>query len=377
MSNTTSNGAAAVADTRELGGGIHVAPRNWVLLLLVIVLCGVWVTGDGGGSIQRRVIEPLVPGFDAGLVKGIVLQRPDASAVATHGIERTTLTLGTGASGAAGAAGAAGADPEWTIAELSGSVAFVDRIDRLLSRIGSMTTLDLVTESADQHGKYGLTDDGALRIQLANSEAVGDAPSVDLLMAPAPNRGTWVRAVGDDRVWRVARFSPPSPSPLAWFDDSSLMPLADMAIQRMTLSGPGVDGEDVVIGAVPGGRYGSSDGKILASRPVQDLFKHLRMLYPVDVVASKEAGEPAVASPWLSISVVPQLGGHPFRIDFASPIGESPSGEGDGATAAVQSSMGTIRAGRLEGATVVTISASTVEKIAEIAAGLRVSEEKQ
>ncbi len=290
-----------------------------------------------------------------------MLERPDAAAIATGGVERTTLALD---------AAEGVAPPVWRIAELHSSAAFTYKVDRLLSRIGSMTTLDLVTSSADQHAKYGLTMDRALRVRLSTSSSVPEEATVDLLIAPTQDHGTWVRTVDDPRVWRIARFNPPSPSPRSWFDDSSLMPLSDLAIKTVTLSGPGVGGS-VEMGEQAGDldRFVDGKGNALSSLDVLDLFKRLRTLYPVNVVGPKEAGAPWIDEPWLVVEAVPQVGGKPFRIEFEAPATVPASGTPGEAPA--QSTE--VRAALLQGTTIVTVSTSTVEKIAETAMRLRES----
>lgn len=341
-------------------GLLHVATRNWLLVLVLCGLGGFWFAGGGDGGISQRDIQPVIRGFDASQARVITLERVDLAAVATGGVERTTLTRKTSEE----ATGDAGAPDVWTIAELHGTSAFTDRVDALLSRVGSMTTLDLVAEDPASHAGYGLTVEKALRLVVSHgpttsSESGGAAPMADLLIAPAPGRAAYVLAAGDDRVWRIARFTPPSPSPNAWFDDSSLMPLTDRGIKAIRASGPGV-GETVVVQAYPGGdRFVGASGEMLSSPQVLDVFKRLRMLYPRDVLGAKGAGEPIAVEPWLSIEVEPQVGGNPFRIDFMEP--KEATGQSDRA----------VRAARLQGTITVSVSASTVEKLVESLRGLR------
>ncbi|QDV06854.1 hypothetical protein Poly30_23710 [Planctomycetes bacterium Poly30] len=338
------------------GGFLHVAVRNWILVLILGALAGSWFVGDAGGGISQRQIQPVLPGFDASRARSIVLERADLAAVETGGLERTTLTRRTSVE----TTGDVGAPDVWTIAELHGTAAFADRVDDLLSRIGSMTTLDLVSEEPGSHAGYGLTKAKALQLRVSEQERMGDSPMVDLLIAPAPGRAAYVLAAGDDRVWRIARFTPPSASPRAWFDDSSLMPLPDRGISAIRASGPALEGEPVIVRTYPGGdRYTSATGETLVTQAVLDLFKRLRTLFPTDVVAEKVAGEPLDGEPWFSIEVEPIVGGNDFRIDFARPE-ESPEG---GARF--------VRAARLQGTITVTVSAATVEKLVESLQRLR------
>ncbi|MFT7167338.1 MAG: hypothetical protein ACI80K_000457 [Paracoccaceae bacterium] len=335
-------------------GAVHVAVRNWMLLIVLGVMVGYWVTGDGGGSIRQRSVEPLVEGFSASKVRSVLLERPDAAAVATAGIARTTLTLRL----ATEAVGTAAETDAWTIGELFGAAAFTDRVDRLLSRIGSMTTLDLVTADSSTHAEYGLTNERALRVRISSEDTVGETPMVDLLLAPAPDRGTYVRLHGDSNVWRVAQMTPPSPSPRAWFDDSSLMPWADLAISGVRASGSALESE-ALIRSIAGGqeRFTNASSEALSSQLVLDFFKRMRTLFPVDVIEGKAEGAILDPSPWLRLEIMNVVGGKKFRIEFREPGTDVASDAGP--------TKGTVRAAVVEGTAIVSVSGSTVEKLVQ------------
>lgn len=357
------------------GRGFYLAPRNWLLAVVLGLLVGAWFASDGKGGISRRQIQPLVQGFDASQARTILLERPDLAAVETGGVERTTLTRRDGEA----ATGEVGSPDVWTIEELHGAAAFTDKIDRLLARIGAMTTLDLVSEDTASYAEYGLGEDRALHVRIANGEVAPEmgpeGNTVELWIAPAPGRAAYVRAAGDARVWRIARYAPPSPSPLAWFDDSSLMPLTDRAIRVLRASGRALDlapGEEFSIRTLPGAdHFQSGDGEDLSSQRVFDLFKRLRLLFPEEVLGTKVAGERLESDPWLSIEVEASVGGKTFRIDFSEPgMGADPSSS----TAPSESPSGSpsgVRAALVGKAIVVSLGASGVEKIVESLKGLR------
>lgn len=348
VANSTSTSAPG------FGSAIYIAPRNWCLLAIFAGLFGFWLSGDGAGVVEEREVRPLFDVFDADRVQRVVLERPDAAAVETGGVERTSLVLLPAAEGRKQAA--------WTLEELFGAAAFRDRVERLLSRIGSMTTLDLVSADPERHEEYGLTEDRALRVRASVNETMGDSPMVDLLLAPAPDRGAWVRKFGESEVWRIARFNPPSPAPRAWFDDSSLMPLGDRAIESIRASGAAVP-KEVAIYFVPGGeRFVDEAGRGWDVPRVLDLQSRLQTLFPINVTGAKAAGETldpdggseSQLPPWLRLEIVPLLGGKAFHIELAEPA------EGDTECRAVL----------VQGTTRVTVAASTVRKIAAALGGL-------
>ena len=334
------------ASTRS--GRLYIAPWNWLLTAVFVGLFAFWLTGDGVGLVEERDVRPLFEVFDADRAQLVVLERPDAAAVETNGIERSTLVL----KPTAGSAGEA----DWALEELYGATAFRDRVERLLSRVGSMTTLDLVSADPARHDEYGLGEERALRIRVSIRESMEDTPMVDLLLAPAPERGAWVRKWGESEVWRIARFSPPSPSPSAWFDDSSLMPLGDRAIRSIRASGRAVD-RDVAILSVPGGERFVDEAGVSWDVPrVPDLHRRLQTLFPVTVTAAKAEGEPLLldgegapeGQPWLRLEVGSILSEKPFHIELAEPE------EGAKETRAVL----------VEGTIRVTVASRTVREIA-------------
>jgi hypothetical protein len=357
-----SSRAAQRGSTR---GAIYIAPRNWLLTVVFAGLLAFWLLGQGGGAVEERAVRPLFDAFQGNRAQLVVLERPDAAAVQTDGVERSTLVLQPGGEG-----GSSEEDSraQWVLEELFGAKAFSDRVERLLSRIGSMTTLDLVSADRERHQEYGLTEDRALRVRVSTTSEMGADPMVDLLLAPAPERAAWVRKSGENEVWRIARFFPPSPAPRAWFDDSSLMPLGDRAIRSIRAKGSALP-KEVAINVVPGGERFADEAGVGWDVPrVLDLQRRLQTLFPINVTGAKAAGEPLdpVDSdgaagevgegklPWLSLEVAGILGRKSFRIEL-----EEPS---DSATEC--------RAVLVEGTTRVTVAASTVRKIATALTGL-------
>ena len=179
---------------------------------------------------------------------------------------------------------------------------------------------------------------------------------VDLLLAPAPERGAWGRKFGESEVWRIARFSPPSPAPQAWFDDSSLMPLGEREVLAIRASGSAVKRE-VAIESIPGGERFVDEAGVGWDVPrVLDVYRRLQTLFPVNVTAAKAAGEaldpPAgngsEVQPWLRIEVTRILSRKSFHIEVAEP----------------EEGASECRAVLVEGTTRVTVSSGTAQKIA-------------
>lgn len=360
MHSPTSTASSRAAERWSTRGAIYVAPRNWLLIVVFTGLLAFWLLGQGGGAVEERAVRPLFDAFQGNRAQLVVLERPDAAAVQTDGVERATLALRP--------SGEESSKTQWVLEELFGAKAFSDRVERLLSRIGSMTTLDLVSADPERHREYGLTEDRALRVRVSTTPEMGAEPMVDLLLAPAPERAAWVRKSGENEVWRIARFFPPSPAPRAWFDDSSLMPLGDRAIRSIRARGSALP-KEVAIRVVPGGERFADEAGVGWDVPrVLDLQRRLQTLFPINVTAAKAAGEPldpvdATGSvgenggsqlPWLSLEVAGILGRKSFRIELEEPR--------DSATEC--------RAVLVEGTTRVTVAASTVRKIAATLKGL-------
>lgn len=342
--------ASSFSTSGSTSGKVYIAPWNWLLLAVFLGLFGFWLSGDGSGIVEEREVRPLFDVFDAETAQRIILEKPDASAVDTGGVERSTLVLRPAAEGQG--------EPDWTLEELFGSVAFRDRVERLLSRVGSMTTLDLVSADPARHDEYGLTEDQALRIRVSTKEAMGESPMVDLLLAPAPERGAWVRKSGESEVWRIARFNPPSPAPRAWFDDSSLMPLGDRAIRSIRATGRAVEREVAIQFVAGAERFVDEAGVAWEAPRVLDLHNRLQTLFPVNVTAAKAVGEAldaedsagsegAESQPWLRLEIAPLLRRKSFHIELGEPE--------EGSTEC--------RAVLVEGTTRVTVAASTAQKI--------------
>ena len=351
-SSGTHTPSAAEPSTQEAGGGFYIAPRNWLLLALFGGLFGLWLTGDGAGVVEERAVRPLYDAFNTRSARNVVLERADAAAVATGGVERASLTLEPSPD--------ASGKGNWVIEELFGAKAFRDRVERLLSRIGSMTTLELVSADPARHDEYGLTAERALRVRVSADAEVGESSIVDLLLAPAPERGAWVRKFGESEVWRIARFSPPSPAPLAWFDDSSLMPLSDRGIRSIGATGTALP-KAVEVRFVPGGeRFVDESGVGWDVARVLDLQSRLQTLFPTNVTGLKAAGaglDPDAGAddePWLRLKIVPLLTGKSFHIELSEP----------------QEGASECAAALMEGTTRVTVSSSTVKKVAASLVGL-------
>lgn len=291
-----------------------ILPLNRALLVVVVVLSGLIVALERS-VVASRVVEPLFSAFDGGRAVEVRLVVPE---------EDRTVTLRRTASG----------EP-WTVDELRGAPASAILIEGFLSRIGSMSTLDLVSEGAGDLEDYGLGEDEALRVTVVGAappadpdgaeDAAGDPGDVslersvtaDLFLALGPDGASFVRRAGEVAVYRLPRFPRVPDAPFDWFDRRSVLPYEDVQIARLTARGPGLDGSVVVL-EQPVSEFGSfrdaAGGDVPRVRAL-DVFQRLRALFPVAVLDRVESGEMEPDAMWFEVEVELRAG-NDFRVQF-------------------------------------------------------------
>ncbi|MEM1452331.1 MAG: DUF4340 domain-containing protein [Planctomycetota bacterium] len=287
-----------------------ILPLNRVLLAVVVSLSGLLfalersVEGD-------RVVEPLFPAFDGG-----------------RGVE-VRLAKGEDGASAVTIRRAAPGDP-WSIDELRGAPASGILVEGFLSRVGSMSTLDLVSDDASALSEYGLGESEALRVTVvgaapeSESDDIADvtlerAEIADLFLATGPEGASFVRRAGEVDVYRLPRFPRVPEAPFDWFDRRSVVPYEDVQIAKLTARGPGLAGSVVVL-EQPLSEFGSfrdaAGGDVPRVRAL-DVLQRLRALFPVAVLDRREAGE--LPPDELSFEVEIALrSGNVFRVQFGS-----------------------------------------------------------
>ncbi|MEM9380065.1 MAG: DUF4340 domain-containing protein [Planctomycetota bacterium] len=297
-----------------------ILPLNRVLLVVVAVLSGLLVALERGIE-SSRVVEPLFPAFDGGRAVEIGIAAPESDG---------TVTLRRAAPG----------EP-WSVEELRGAPASGILVEGFLSRIGSMSTLDLVSDDAADLTEYGLGEDAALRVTVVGAAtpaapegtdgAAGDLGDVslersviaDLFLALGPDGASFVRRAGEVAVYRLPRFPRVPDAPFDWFDRRSFVPYEEVQIARLTARGPGLDGSVVVL-EQPVSEFGSfrdaAGGDVPRVRAL-DVFQRLRALFPTAVLDRRESGEMDPDAVRFEVEIELRSG-NDFRVQF----GRSESG---------------------------------------------------
>ena len=310
----------------------NMLPLNRVLFVIAVVL-GVLLVVLRGGGVAQRAVEPLFPGFDGARATDIRLvagSNRGANRGAADGAEdAATITIAR-----------ASLDDPWSVHELFDGPAAPLLVEGLLSRIGEMTTLDLVSDDPARIDEYELGEGVAIRMTIESSAvssagtAAGDAGSedspqdfeiseprllADVFVARGPGAAAFVRCAGDARVYRIARFPMPPTEAFGWFDRRSLMPHENVQIARVVARGAALEEGELVI-EQPLTEFGSfrdGDGRDLSRERVLDLLARLRALFPSAVLERRESGEfdPATISFELEIEA---RGGNVFRLVFGA-----------------------------------------------------------
>lgn len=305
------------------GSALHprnILPLNWALLSLTAGLIALLLVVRPPTAIERPVV-PLFPDFDAGRVTTVKIEVPldgqDEPQVTTMVRE--------------------GLEEPWRVMELHGAPANPIRMGSVMSWVGTMTDLDVVSTAETAIREYGLAEDQAVRVTVgrrassAEADLVGPDPgvgergissgAVSFFVSPASGGGAFVRPAGGGLIARVPQFPLQSRGPLSWFDRDSLVPLESIQIRKVVASGSALD-EPVTV-TLPERvmtEFLDGSGARIPAATALELFRSLRATFPDDVVARPDTDIPEV----LRLEITPAVGSS-FQIVF-SDLGESAAG---------------------------------------------------
>ena len=179
--------------------------------LLGLLLAGLVVldllTLPGGGP--SRAIGPLLPGLDVAAAAEVELR--------ADGTEPLVLRREGGA---------------WTLPSTLGYAAQGSLAEDLLTRLASLSTLDLVTEDPARHREYGV-DQGTL-ITVRDAEGATLAALLQGGITP-DRRATYGRSPAEDRTYRLPLLSPVRLDP-DWWLDARLLTFEPGLVRRVELA---------------------------------------------------------------------------------------------------------------------------------------------
>lgn len=317
------------------GSVIHprsILPLNWVLLAMVAGLAALLLVVRPPAAAERPVV-PLFPDFDAGRVTTLKIEVPVEG---EDGAQVTTLVRDD-------------AEQPWRVLELHGAPGNPIRIGSVLSWVGTMTDLDVVSTAESAVREYGLDEDQAVRVTLGRSDAVvdadlgapgdgapgvgasgvgpsgvgpsGPADSISFFASPASGGGAFVRPAGEGLVARVPQFPLQSRGPLSWFERDSLVPLESIQIRKVVASGSAL--EEPVTVTLPERvmtEFEDGSGARIPAATALELFRSLRATFPDGVIARPDTDIPEL----LRLEITPAVG-RSFQVVF-SDLGESAAG---------------------------------------------------
>ncbi|MCP3917331.1 MAG: DUF4340 domain-containing protein [bacterium] len=128
---------------------MRIARRNWALSAALVALLGAQLALHRGGA-EERAVEALFAELEGASVARIVVEA-----------EGEALELERDADGL------------WGLTGFGGYPGRAEAIDRLVDRLRSITTLDLLSEEASSHGDYGVDEQGTrVRLYATSREPV-------------------------------------------------------------------------------------------------------------------------------------------------------------------------------------------------------------
>jgi hypothetical protein len=254
---------------------VKLARRNLVLAAALAALVVVDLATRVDTTLDRE-IGPLVADFHPDRVASIEVAPPTSGGpLAPLVVER------------------AAADAPWTLPAKLGYPALPERVDPILAQVAGLSTLDLVAESAADHGRYGVDAAGVL---LTLRDATGGIVTQLVQGATAPDgRATYVRLAERDEVYRM-------PGTRPW--PTTVEPVLDPFLIRIAASGD-VAGFRVSGGAFDGvfhavrdhtqavQKWSTVDGHALQSGAVDRELGRLNRTFLVDVLAAEPLAEDA------------------------------------------------------------------------------------
>lgn len=193
--------------------------RNLVLLGLVVALAAVDAALERPGPVEREVGR-LFPDLYVDRAARLSLARGD---------ERLDL--------------ARDADGRWTVEQLGGYPGFSDQIDLFLTRLSSVTNLDLLTDRPTAHAEYGV-DDAGIAVRIEDERGAELAAFVQGLEVPREG-ASYLRLAAGAEVYRVLGLRALALDPLRQWVDPRLVDVEPILVRRLTLAGPLV-GDDAI-----------------------------------------------------------------------------------------------------------------------------------
>ena len=265
-----------------------VSKQNVVLAVIVLGLAAAdWMTMPT--AIQEREVQRLFPAMKASLARRLVVTDPERkeplviTQAEAEELERAP-------------------DAWWRLPALHGWPAFDTPMRSMLRWVDNLSTLDLLASDADSHGDYGLLDGQGIRIQIYDGQGEVLADFYQGLMAPG-GRATYVRAVGEDEVWRAPGVRGRlRADPRIWME-TTWLPLtrAEVVVNTIELSGAGfAEGLRLERSEASVALWRRPDGELVPSSAVRALFDELDALV-VDEISANAVDAQLLAAPRLAV----------------------------------------------------------------------------
>lgn len=250
--------------------------RNVILLGVVLLLAAVDVALERPGPVQREVGR---------LFPELLVDRAARLSLA-RGDERLDLVRD--------------ADGGWTVEQLGGYPGFSDQIDLFLTRLGSVTNLDLLTDLAAAHAEYGV-DEAGLSVRVEDASGAPLAAFVQGLEV-AREGASYLRLADGTEVYRVLGLRALSLDPLRQWVDPRLVGFEPILVKRLTISGPAAGENALTFTRVEGttDAWTREGGGRAPKSQVPLVLQDLRRIFLDGVVGEDAAG---IADPRLVIEL--------------------------------------------------------------------------
>ncbi|MEZ6013663.1 MAG: DUF4340 domain-containing protein [Planctomycetota bacterium] len=259
---------------------MRIARRNVVLAGALVTLTGLLVFG-GREAAPTRAITRLFPTLTTASAARLELAADGRSVR----VERV--------------------NGEWVLPDLFGYPAEPLLVARVIERLGSLTSLDLLTEDPKRHAEYGLDEGAAQRFTVFD---VSDGVLADLLVARAPTGAAYVRLRGQDAVFGAGALPTTSSDLQAWRLGSPLITVDATLATRIELApadaGAGWPSVTVVRDPDRYDRWFDGEGSEVPRERVERLLNELVKLYPLAILAAGPAPEHGLDPAALTVRVV-------------------------------------------------------------------------
>jgi len=164
-----------------------------------------------------------------------------------------------------------------------------EAVSRLLGRLRSLRTLDLVADSS-RDSDYGLLPgaEGQVRVTVRGAESSGRRERVlaDVLLGLSDGGVVHVRRTDGERILRAAGFPTPAASAAAWLDPG-WTPVRPGWVQSLTVTVAGSEPASAVRTGLD--RWSDRDGGRVPAAGVRGLLADLLALRPVEVLGEGSA----------------------------------------------------------------------------------------